>query len=480
MFGIPIYSFESFLKLGKDIDDAEVSSRINSQVPNQVCSLIYTSGTTGNPKGVMITNDNLTWTSDALLRSMPRLLDNSDHVISYLPLSHIAAQMLDIYAPIGCGMQIWFAKPDALRGSLVETLKQVRPTVFFGVPRVWEKMYDAMQKVAQSTTGVKKVLSGWAKDKATKKYELQQYNQSGENPYFISLAELVLGAVHKALGLDRCIACFTGAAPIEEKIIHYFASVGLPILELFGQSECTGPHTVNKLGAWKIGTCGRPLPGTVSKIDEHGELCYKGRHIFAGYMGMEDKTRATIDEDGWLHSGDIATFDDCDQPVEIGPSGFMRITGRIKELIITAGGENIPPVLIENELKDAMPALSNCMLIGDKRKFLSVLLCLTVEVDSDGVPSDKLAGLALSTSKDIGSGAITTKDAQSCPKWKAYFDEGMLKANERAASNAQRVAKWALLVSDFSEKGDELTPTLKLKRSVVAVIHAKVIERIYS
>ena len=175
---------------------------------------------------------------------------------------------------------------------------------------------------------------------------------------------------------------------------------------------------------FKIGSVGRPLPGTQTKIDsETGELTYTGRHIFAGYMGMEEKTKETIDPEGWLHSGDIVTIDNDNDPEIPSPSGFVYITGRIKELIITAGGENIPPVLIEDQFKLAMPALSNCMVIGDKHKFLSILLCLTVEMNADGVPSTMLTGPALEASNEIGSSAVTTEEAANCPKWKEYLDK---------------------------------------------------------
>lgn len=478
---VPVYTFESFLDLGKDVPDSDRQARVDAQKPNHVCSLIYTSGTTGPPKAVMITHDNATWTTKAMLSTTPRKLTGNDHMVSYLPLSHIAAQMLDMYCPLGTGMQMWFAQPDALRGSLGPTLKDVRPTVFFGVPRVWEKIYDKMQEVAKQTTGVKKMLSTWAKGKSTAHWDALQYHSKAHGPMMYSLAKKLLHKVHVALGLDRVIACYVAAAPIEVKILKYFASIDLPILELFGQSECTGPHTTNRLKAWKIGTCGRPLPGTESKLEEGtGELCYRGRHIFAGYMGMEDKTKETIDEDGWLHSGDVVKFDGDDDPDIPKPSGFMTITGRIKELIITAGGENVPPVLIEEHLKDAMPALSNCMVIGDKRKFLSVVFCLFVEIDDDGIPSDKLTGHALETSKKIGSSATTATEAKDCDKWKAYFDEGVKVANKKATSRAQNVGKWSLLTTDFTERGGELTPTLKLKRNVTADKYHDIIEEMYS
>jgi long-chain-fatty-acid--CoA ligase ACSBG len=295
------------------------------------------------------------------------------------------------------------------------------------------------------------------------------------------LARKLLGKVRVALGLDRCFACYVSAAPIEVKILEYFASIDIPILELFGQSECSGPHMTNTITAWKIGSVGRSLPGTDTKLDpNNGELIYSGRHIFAGYLYMDDKTKETIDPDGYLHSGDVVTIDDNLQDGKPG-TGFVHITGRIKELIITAGGENIPPVLIEEEMKAAMPALSNCMVIGDKRKFLSILFCLQVEIDEEtGQPTNKLTGHALETSKEIGSEAKTTDEAKACAKWKKYLDDGMEVANGKATSRAQKVAKWTLLSGDFTEPGGELTPTLKLKRSVAADKYSKEIEAMYA
>jgi len=195
---------------------------------------------------------------------------------------------------------------------------------------------------------------------------------------------------------------------------------------------------------------------------------------------MEDQTKEAVDSDGYLHSGDVVTIDDClqdDKP----NTGFVRITGRIKELIITAGGENIPPVFIEENMKEAMPALSNCMTIGDKRKFLTILFCLQVDIDVDtGIASNKLIGHALGTSKEIGSDATTTDEAKECAKWKKYFDDGMAAANGKSTSRAQNVGKWALLTTDFTEPGGELTPTLKLKRSVAGIKYSAEIEALYA
>jgi len=479
---IPVYSFEEFLKLGTSVLDEDLKSRSDAVEASEVSTLIYTSGTTGPPKAAMITHDNLTWTSSTMLSyAFPKPLGPDDHFISFLPLSHIAAQALDMHCAMASGAQVWFAQPDALKGSLGATLKEVRPTVFFGVPRVWEKIYDKMQMVAKATTGIKKKIGSWAKSKSTEHWESHQFGGSMKSPTFYGLSSKILLKIHCALGLDRCMLCLVSAAPIDVKILKYFASINIPIVECFGQSECTGPHLSNTLTDWKIGSCGRPLPGTVTKIDpETGELQYSGRHIFAGYMGMEDITNEAVDSEGFLHSGDVVKIDECNREGMEGPSGFVTITGRIKEIIITAGGENIPPVLIEENIKDALPALSNCMVIGDKRKFLSILFCLQVEIDEEGVPSNKLTGLSLDTSKKIGSKAITSDDAKMCELWKAHLDEGLKVANSKATSRAQNVAKWTLHTTDFTEKTGELTPTLKLKRKVTEEIHDTIIEAMYA
>jgi len=275
--------------------------------------------------------------------------------------------------------------------------------------------------------------------------------------------------------------CFVGAAPVDIKILKYFASIDLPIMECFGQSESSGAHSMNDWNAYKFGSVGRPQQGTITKIDEvTGELMYSGRHIFAGYMDMEQKTIDSFDHNGFLHSGDIATIDECNRDNVDGPSGFVRITGRIKELIITAGGENIPPVPIEEHVKSAIPEVCSCIVIGDKRKFLSMLLCLHATINSDdGMPMRQLTGISLDTSIAIGSSARTTDEAANCEKWRKYINDGIAIANSKATSRAQKIAKWAMLPTSFSEKTGELTPTLKLKRDVILNIHAEVIESIY-
>jgi len=479
--GRPVYSWDDFLTLGAGVQENEVDARWANIRPGHCASLIYTSGTTGAPKAVMISHDNLTWTSRNIIDHY-MTLNHTDRVVSYLPLSHIAAQLIDIHCVMALGGAVYFAQPDALKGSLTVTLKEVKPTFFFGVPRVWEKIQEKMAEMGRQTTGVKKLLADWAKGCGTEKTKMNQFGAGGGAPWSYGCANsLILSKIKEALGLDQCKGCFTAAAPIAPETLWYFASLDIPVYEVFGQSECTGPHTVSYAHCWKIGSCGRPIVGTESKLEPvTGELCYRGRHIFMGYMHNLKETQATIDDEGYLHSGDVAEFDDNDDPEILKPSGFMRITGRIKELIITAGGENVPPVLIENEMKAALLALSNVMVIGDKRKFLTMVVSLKVEVDGEsGMPTDRLAADSLFVAKQIGSTATLYSEAKVDPLWKAYVDKGMKVGNSKTTSNAQIVQKWAWLPQDFSEKAGELTPTLKLKRKVAAEKHASVIEAMY-
>lgn len=339
-----------------------------------------------------------------------------------------------------------------------------------------------MVQMGRETTGIKKVLSTWAKGQGTRKNELAQFGAGGGSGCGYGCAnKLVLSKIREALGLDQCKACFTAAAPIAAETLLYFASLDIPVLELFGQSECTGPHTASKHGAWRIGYCGRPMMGTETIITPgNHELCYRGRHIFMGYMYMPEQTASTIDENGYLHSGDVAEFDGNDIPGRPTPSGFMKITGRIKELIITAGGENIPPVLIENEMKAEMVALSNVLVVGDRRKFLAMLVSLKCEVDREtGEPTDTLAPDALFVGSQIGSTAKTMTEASNDPLWVKYITDGMKAANKKTTSNAQIVQKWKMLPKDFSEKAGELTPTLKLKRNVVTAKYEDIINTLY-
>ncbi|NXG79459.1 ACBG2 ligase, partial [Baryphthengus martii] len=476
-----LYSWSEFMDLGKDVPDAQLSEIIKSQKPNQCCTLIYTSGTTGQPKGVMLSHDNLTWTGMAAGRFImfSEATETQDVVISYLPLSHIAAQMTDIWSAMKFGLQVFFAQPDALKGSMVDTLREVRPTAFLGVPRVWEKIEEKIKSMGAKSSTLRRKVASWAKEVGLQT-NLKWMNGYSEVPVNFRLADhLVYRKVRKALGLDRCTKCCTGAAPISRETLEFFLSLNIPLFEVYGMSESSGPHTVSMPQAFRLTSCGKEVTGCRTLIykpdsNGNGEICFSGRHVFMGYLNMEEKTKEAIDEDGWLHSGDLGRHD---------KDGFLYITGRIKELLITAGGENVPPIPIENAVKNAVPIISNAMLVGDKAKFLAMLLTLKCNVNIEtGEPGDDLAPEALEYCQRLGSKATRASEIISSRDKAVYaaIQNGIAAVNERAVSNAQKIQKWVLLEKDFSIPGGELGPTLKLKRHEVAQKYKEQIAQFYA
>nr|XP_033812589.1 long-chain-fatty-acid--CoA ligase ACSBG2 isoform X2 [Geotrypetes seraphini] len=475
-----LYTWTEFMQLGKDVPDSQLDEIIASQKPNQCCMLIYTSGTTGQPKGVMLSHDNITWTALVAGKNvrLREATDQQETVVSYLPLSHVAAQMIDIWLPIRFGGATYFAQPDALKGSLVNTLREVRPTAFMGVPRVWEKMQEKMKAVGAKSSTLRRKVAVWAKEVGLYTNLKRMNGMSSEPVTFRVANKLVFKKVRKALGLDRCTKCYTGAAPITKDTLEFFLSLNIPVYELYGMSESSGPHTVSVSDAFRLMSCGKVLSGCKTKIfqpdrDGSGEILFWGRHVFMGYLNMEDKTKEALDEEGWLHSGDLGKHDERE---------FLFITGRIKELIITAGGENIPPVPIEDALKEYVPLISNAMLIGDKKKFLSMLITLKCNVNGEtGEPEDDLTPESIEICQKLGSKAMKVSDivgGKDKPVY-AFIQEGINMINEKATSNAQKIQKWVILEQDFSISGGELGPTLKLKRPVVLKMYKDQIDRFY-
>ena len=302
----------------------------------------------------------------------------------------------------------------------------------------------------------------------------RQYNHKYSEPLFYGLAKsLLLDKVRMNLGFSCTRFCVVAAAPVTEETQLFFASLDIPLYDVLGQSEGTAPVFSNGTQQlWKIGSCGIPQPGTLGRIDPvTNEIQYKGRYVMMGYLKNEEDTLQTIDSEGWLHTGDMGRMDE---------DGFFYVTGRLKELIVTAGGENIPPVYIENSIIELCPSISNIIVIGDKRKFLSCLITLKCEVDKEGEPTNKLSMLTLKQSQALGSDATTTQEVIEDPKWKEYIDSIIDRYNkEKAISNAQQIRKWTLLEKDMSVSGGELTATMKLKRSVVHKHYSTIIEKMY-
>nr|CAH7763094.1 unnamed protein product [Callosobruchus chinensis] len=473
-----VITWQRLMEIGAQEPDSVLEDALKSVAINQCCTLVYTSGTVGQPKGVMLSHDNFTWDALTIIERL-NLERGSEVLVSYLPLSHVAAQVVDIYITMSVGAAVYFADKDALKGSLIFTLQEAQPTKFLAVPRVWEKIYEKMQQVAAQNGYIKRTISAWAKSYALQ-HHLEKINGVKSNSWGYALASSVIfKKVKQALGLNRCTQFFSAAAPLAPEIKKYFLSIDIPIMECFGMSEASGAHTVCVEGASNLDTIGMTIQGMKTKIhnpDEHGqgEICMYGRHVFMGYLNEREKTNEAIDSEGWLHTGDLGRVDE---------KGFVYITGRLKELLITAGGENVPPVPIEQAVKSHLPHISNAFLVGDKRKFLSILLTLKTEVDVEtGIPQDTLLPTVQKWLDSLGCPAKTVTEVNKAqdPKLLAALKEGVDKANKQATSNAQRIQKLALLPADFSLPTGELGPTMKVKRRVVEQKYADIIEKIYA
>ncbi|KAI5100501.1 long-chain-fatty-acid--CoA ligase ACSBG1 isoform X1 [Silurus meridionalis] len=470
-----LYSWEEFMSLGQEIPEKTLDDIISSQKANQCCVLIYTSGTTGMPKGVMLSHDNITWTSHHVSRAgdMQPAEIKQESIVSYLPLSHIAAQIYDLWTGIQWGELVYFAQPDALKGSLIQTLKETNPSSHMGVPRVWEKILEKIKEALSHFPYIKKKLLTWAMAIGL------EANQRDEKSILFTLADvLVLEKLRTELGFSCCEKFFSGAAPLGNDTTQFFLGLNIRLYEAYGMSESSGPHFMSGPKVYKQSSCGKVVPGCKYKlvnVDTYGvgEVCLWGRNVFMGYLNMEDKTKEILDEDGWLHSGDLGKTDE----------DFLYITGRIKELIITAGGENVPPVPIEDAVKKELPIISNAMLIGDKRKFLSVLLTLKCVTDLETMePTDVLSSDTVEYFRKHGIQATKVSDiiGGKDQKVNQVIQEGIDRVNTKAHSNAQRIQKWTIVEKDFSVSGGELGPTMKLRRPFILKMYHSIIEHFYS
>jgi long-subunit acyl-CoA synthetase (AMP-forming) len=445
-----VLAWDEFLKLGDDVPEAELEARLNQQKPDDVCTLIYTSGTTGDPKAVMITHTNIVWTAGSVLPALK--LGPEDVTLSYLPLSHVAEQVLTIHGPMALGSVVYFA--ESLE-KLGDNLAEVRPTLFVGVPRVWEKIQAKIQAAGAKAPPFRKKIVAWARKTGLAAGFAEQRGES--KPLLLPVAKkVVFDKVRKALGLDRSRLCITTSAPIGRDTLEFFLALGIPLLEVYGMSECTGPATYSPPDNYHTGKCGLVVPGAELKLAEDGEICLRGKHVFKGYLKDPDATKNAIDPEGWLHSGDIGTID---------KDGFLQITDRKKDLLITAGGENIAPQVLEGHLKE-IPVVAQAVVIGDRRKYLAALLTL----DPERVETE--AELA-------GSAARSVNDAANCDVFRRHLEKQIETINGKLA-RVQTIKRFAIIPREFSVDGGELTPTMKVKRKVVNEKYCREIEDLYA
>lgn len=443
-----VISWEELLKRGDDVAEAELDARIARQKPEDVCTLIYTSGTTGEPKAVMISHKNLTWSAATVIARLG--FTEKERAVSYLPLSHIAEQILTIHGPMGMGSQVTFA-PSV--DGVLEAMAEVHPTYFLGVPRVWEKIEAKMKATAAASPRVRREILAWARGVGLRGGEARERGEP--LPFLYPLAnKLVFSKIKQRLGLDACRMPITGAAPISRSTLDFFRSVGIDIYEVYGMSECSGAATFSAPDSYRLGKAGFVVPGSEVRIAEDGEVCIRGHHVFAGYFKDEAATAATIDAEGWLHSGDIGTLE----------GGFLQITDRKKDLLITAGGENIAPQVLEGKLK-SIPVVAQAVVVGDRKKYLAALLTLDV---------DRLTQEA----EACGSPARDVAAAAACEIFKKHV-EGLVEGVNRDLARVQTIKRISIIPSDFSVDSGELTPTMKVKRKVVNEKYKSLIEAMY-
>ena len=471
-----VLNFQEIIENGKRLnesDSSKLENAIASVTPQSLACLIFTSGTTGNPKGVMITHENVLWTAQSLFAETVQLSTNP-RIVSYLPMAHIAARLGDHYQSIYRRGQIF---PVPVLEDMAKALPTIKPSIFLAVPRVWERFQSGLlNKINESD---KKDLALKAIDNGLERVE---YEQRGEKPPIgIRIKDAIFKKLvfeksfKQGLGLDNTEIFATAAAPMNPEVHKWFHAIHIDVTEIYGMTEDTGPATIGipnhaidyvknmfKSGSVPIpevlnpiGKVGIPLAGTEVKVLEDGELCIKGKHVASGYYKLEEETKETFDNDGWLHTGDLAEIDE---------NGYVKIVGRKKEIIITSGGKNIAPVEIEDYVKPHTLVGQICV-VGDGKKFLSALIVL----DGDG-GAEKWA--------EENGVEYNIRDMSKNSKVVDAIQEQIDEANSKVA-RVQQIKKFTLLENEWTDSSGELTPTLKLKRNVIAERYKNEIESMY-
>ena len=449
-----VHTWEAALERADDTPEARLDEMRAGLKSDGPATLIYTSGTTGPPKGVVLTHHNLMWTAKAGMSLIETTA--GDRCLSYLPLPHIAEQMMTIHGPITIGATAHFVPRLE---ELPAALAQVHPHFLFGVPRVWQKIQAKVEAGAAEAPPLRQRIFAAAKQVGlpVMRARYEGNKPTGIAPLLFPLFDkLVYSKFRARLGLDACRFQFTGAAPMSAATRDWFFSMGTPISEVYGQSEDAGPTSFNIHGQARLGTVGKPVPGLEVQIAEDGEILVRGPNVFAGYLGKEDATAAAL-QDGWLHTGDVGELDD---------DGFLRLTDRKKDLIITAGGKNIAPQNIEGLVRQ-IELVSQAVVIGDQRKYLTCLLTLDPE---------KLAA-------HCKASGISETDPQAQARHPSIREHVQHEVDSRVNVQLARyetIKRFEILDRELSEDAGELTPTMKIKRRVVTDRYADRIEGMYT
>jgi long-chain acyl-CoA synthetase len=444
-------SSEELAAKGAGGDDARWQALYEAVTPADICTFIYTSGTTGPPKGCIISHGNYRAMLDMVNETS--VIEEGDLTYLYLPLAHSFALLIQ-FGSFDLGTAIAYWECDPLK--ILPNLAELHPTYFPSVPRIFEKIYTAANSGIEKAGGVKKAIFNWSIKVGER---MREAERSGKNPGFLLSREYafadkqVLSKIRNLFG-GKIRLAVSGAAPINPDILRFFDAAGVLVLEGWGMTETSTAATISTPDDFKVGTIGKPFPGCEVRIADDGEILVKGPNVFQGYHKNPEATAETI-VDGWLHTGDIG---------EVDSDGFIKITGRKKDIIITAGGKNITPANLEAEIKQH-PLVSQCVVVGDRRPYLVALVTLDPEE-------------AVAYAKEHGLPEDPAQLAQN-PDIKASIMAHVDKINQNFA-RVEQVKKISILPADLSQESGELTPTLKVKRAVVASKHEGAIEELYA
>ncbi|MFN3548080.1 MAG: AMP-dependent synthetase/ligase [Mesorhizobium sp.] len=438
-----------FLKANPTRFDEEIAK----SDPKDTAILVYTSGTTGPPKGAMISHENIIVSIIGSVLTLP--VEDTDEQLCFLPLCHILERLISVFTPIGLRSTVNFAESTE---TVFDNLREVSPHVFTAVPRVWEKVYSRITIMANEATGIGK----WAYKRALAagRARAEALENGDPVPFGTRLAYafwdfMVLKNLRRMLGFERLRRGTTGAAPISPDLLRWYKAVGITVLEGYGMTESSGVISVNLIEKYKTGSVGPVVPGGQVRIAPDGEIQYKGGNVFKGYWNKPEKTAETITEDGWLKTGDVGRIDN---------QGFVYVTGRVKDIIITAGGKNITPAEIENRLKFS-PYISDAVVIGDKRNFLSCLIMIDQEnvekfAQERRVPFNDFRSLcAAQEVRDLIGGVVAETNSEF--------------------ARVEQIKDFRLIDVLLTAEDEELTATMKLKRSFVEQKHKKLIDDMY-
>ncbi|MFJ7217037.1 AMP-dependent synthetase/ligase [Amycolatopsis sp. NPDC098790] len=441
---------EELAALGASLSDDELHERRREVGADELATIVYTSGTTGRPKGVELTHRNLLAEIRADIEAFPQLMEQGNSLLVFLPLAHVLARAIAVTA-LTARVTLGHT-PDVK--NLVADLGTFRPTFVVAVPRVFEKVYNSAKQKAHGD-GKGKIFD--AAEAVAVEYSQAQDNGGagfGLKAKHLVFDKLVYGKLRAALG-GRCVAAVSGGAPLGARLAHFFRGIGVPVFEGYGLTETSAAANVNTQTAFRVGTVGKPVNGTSVRIADDGEVMLKGDVVFRAYYNNPQATAESL-TDGWFHTGDLGELDS---------DGFLKITGRKKEIIVTAGGKNVAPSGLEDTIK-AAPLVSQAMVVGDQRPFIAAL----VTVDEEYFPAWK--------SQHGKPSSATVADLASDADLLAEIQAAVDEAN-KSVSKAEAIKKFTVLANDFTEAGGEITPSLKLKRNVVTKNYANDIEGLY-